>query len=79
MFYPSRTRLAGASVDLAHSALDTHSASEKPGTGQQQIVRALREFRKLRTAEDEPDAPAYTRDRVSIFKRNGQITTAGTA
>ncbi len=76
VFYPSRTRLAGASVDLAHSALDTHSASEKPGTGQQQIVRALREFRKLRTAEDEPDAPAYTRDRVSIFKRNGQITTA---
>ena len=49
LFYPSRTRLTGASVDLAHSALDTHSASEKPGSGQQQIVRALREFRKLRT------------------------------
>jgi hypothetical protein len=58
LFYPSRTRMTGASVDLAHSALDTHSASEKPGSGQQQIVRALREFRKLRTAEDEPDAPA---------------------
>ena len=74
LFYPSRTRLTGASVDLAHSALDTHSASEKPGSGQQQVVRALREFRKLRTAEDEPDAPAYTRDRTPL--KRGQITTS---
>lgn len=74
LFYPSRTRLTGASVDLAHSALDTHGASEKPGSGQQQVVRALREFRKLRTAEDEPDAPAYTRDRTPL--KRGQITTA---
>jgi hypothetical protein len=74
LFYPSRNRIAGASVDLAHSALDIHSASEKPGAGQQQIVRALREFHKLRTPEDEPDAPAYVRDRTPL--KRGQITTA---
>jgi hypothetical protein len=57
LFYPSRNRLLGATVDLAHSALEIHSASEKPGAGQQQIVRALRDLQKLRTQEDEPDAP----------------------
>lgn len=75
LFYPSRNRIAGASVDLAHSALDIHSASERPGAGQQQVVRALRDFRKLRTQEDEPDAPAYIRDRILALKR-GQMTTA---
>jgi hypothetical protein len=74
LFYPSRNRLPGASVDLAHSALEIHSASERPGAGQQQIVRALREFHKLRTPEDEPDAPAYVRDRTPL--KRGQITTA---
>jgi hypothetical protein len=61
-------------MDIAHSALDIHSASEKPGAGQQQVVRALREFRKVRTVEDEPDAPAYIRDRTPL--KRGQITTA---
>lgn len=74
LFYPSRNRITGASVDLAHSALDIHSASERPGAGQQQVVRALREFHKLRTSEDEPDAPAYVRDRTPL--KRGQITTA---
>jgi len=74
LFYPSQTRLQGASVTLAHSVLDLHGVSEKPGSGQQQAVRALREYRKLRLAEDEPDAPAYVRDRTAL--RKGQITTA---
>jgi hypothetical protein len=74
LFYPSQARLSGAVVSLAHSALDTHSVSEKPGSGQQQVVRALRDYRKLRMPEDEPDAPAYVRDRTQLQK--GQITTA---
>ena len=74
LLYPSRNRIANASVDLAHSALDIHSASERPGAGQQQVVRALREFHKLRTQEDEPDAPAYIRDRTPL--KRGQMTTA---
>jgi hypothetical protein len=74
LLYPSRNRIPNASVDLAHSALDIHSVSEKPGAGQQQVVRALRDFRKLRTQEDEPDAPAYIRDRTPL--KRGQMTTA---
>ena len=50
-----------------------HSASDQPGAGQQQIVRALRDLGKLRLAEDEPDSPAYVRDRTPLKK--GQITT----
>ena len=73
VFYPSRNRVGASDVDLAHSALDMHSTSDQPGAGQQQIVRALRDLRKLRLAEDEPDSPAYVRDRTPLKK--GQITT----
>ena len=73
VFYPSRNRVGASDVDLAHSAIDMHSTSDQPGAGQQQIVRALRDLRKLRLAEDEPDSPAYVRDRTPLKK--GQITT----
>ena len=71
--YPSRDRIGDSHVDLAHSAIDMHSASDQPGAGQQQVVRALRDLRTLRLAEDEPDSPAYVRDRTPLKK--GQITT----
>ena len=76
LFYPSRQRLPNSPVDLAHAAVDIHSASEKPGSGQQQIVRTLRESanQKLRLAEDPPESPGYIRDRTPLKK--GQISTA---
>ena len=73
VFYPSRNRVGASDVDLAHSAIDIHSTSDRPGAGQQQIVRALRDLSKLRLSEDEPDSPAYVRDRTPLKK--GQITT----
>ena len=73
IFYPSRNRVDAGDVDLAHSAIDIHSASDKPGAGQEQIVRALRDLRKLRLSEDEPDSPTYVRDRTPLKK--GQIST----
>ena len=73
IFYPSRNRVGANDVDLAHSAIDVHSSSDKPGAGQQQIVRTLRDLNKLRLSEDEPDSPAYVRDRTPLKK--GQITT----
>ena len=73
IFYPSRNRVGTSDVDLAHSAIDVYSASDQPGAGQRQIVRALRDLRKLRLSEDEPDSPAYIRDRTPLKK--GQITT----
>lgn len=60
-------------MDLAHTAIDVPSASDRPGAGQQQIVRVLRDLNKLRLAEDEPDSPAYVRDRTPL--RKGQMTT----
>lgn len=76
VFHPSRQRLPGSPVDLAHAAVDIHSASEKPGSGQQQVVRTLRESanQKLRLSEDPPESPGYIRDRTPLKK--GQISTA---
>ena len=73
IFYPSRNRIGTSATDLAHSAIDIHSASERPGAGQRHIVRALRDLNKMRLPEDEPDSPAYVRDRTPLKK--GQITT----
>ena len=73
LFYPSRDRIGGSDVDLTHSAIDVHSTSDRPGAGQQQVVRALRDLRKLRLSEDEPDSPSYVRDRTPL--KRGQITT----
>ena len=73
LFYPSRNRVGTSDVDLAHSAIDTHSTSDRPGAGQLQIVRALRDLNKLRLSEDEPDSAAYVRDRTPLKK--GQIST----
>ncbi|MDA8048919.1 MAG: DUF499 domain-containing protein [Rhodospirillales bacterium] len=73
LFYPAK----GSSIpptDLAHTAIELGSASERPGSGQQQVVRQLRELNKLRLAEDQPDNPTYIRDRTPL--RNGQISTA---
>lgn len=73
IFYPSRNRIGDSDVDLAHTAIDVHSASEKPGAGEKQIIRSLRDLNKLRLSEDEPDSPAYVRDRTPLKK--GQIST----
>ena len=73
VFYPSRHRVESADVDLAHSAIDIHSTSDQPGAGQQHIARVLADLNKLRYPEDEPDSPAYVRDRTPLKK--GEITT----
>ncbi len=73
VFYPSRADRATADLDLGHTAIDVPSASASPGVGQRQVERTLRDLRKLRTTEDEPDSPAYIRDRTPLKK--GEITT----
>mgnify|MGYP001627224396 CR=1 FL=1 len=74
ILYPSRVRAEGLKEDLAHTVLEHPAAAAKPGDGQQMIVERLRELGKLRLAEDEPDSPAYVRDRTPLKK--GAITTA---
>lgn len=75
LFYPSRTALGGGSVTLDLATIDQASASERPGSGQVQIVRQLASIGKLKAAEDQPDQPSYIRDRTPL-KRNGQMTAA---
>jgi hypothetical protein len=75
LFFPSRDhRIEGSPLDLAHVAFDVSSASEQPGNGQRQVVRALRDQNKLLDASDPPLAPAFVRDRTPLKK--GQISTA---
>jgi len=74
LFYPSRNRLDGASVDLAHTAFDLPSASQRPGNGQQEIVQALIDNQKLLPPSSDPPAPNYVRDQTPLKK--GQISTA---
>jgi len=73
LFYPARTPLGSGSIQLDLATIDQHSASERPGSGQTQIVRQMSDIGKLRTAEDQPDQPAFIRDRTPL-KRTGQMT-----
>ncbi len=73
VFYPSRSRIGESDVDLAHTAIDIHSAADKPGAGQAQAARALRDMHKLRLPEDAPDSPVFVRERTPLKK--GEITT----
>ncbi len=72
VFYPSRNRIDASDIDLAHTAIDTHSASDRPGAGQRQIVRTLRDLNKMRLSEDKPDSPASVRDRTPL--RKGELS-----
>ncbi len=74
LFYPSRNRLEVANVDLAHTAFDLPSASQRPGNGQQEIVKALQDNQKLLPPNSEPPAPNYVRDQTPL--KRGQISTA---
>jgi hypothetical protein len=74
VLYASKLRIDGAELDLAHSAIDVQTASDKPGQGQKQVTEVLRANNKLRLPEDEPDSPTYIRDRTPLKK--GTITTA---
>ncbi|MDE2982966.1 MAG: DUF499 domain-containing protein [Gemmatimonadota bacterium] len=74
IFYPSRQGVGPDQVSLGHTAIDAPSASDRPGAGQRQVVRVLRELNKLRLSEDEPDSPTYVRDRTPL-KSKGEMTT----
>lgn len=75
LFYPSRIALGDGQVSLSLASIDQHSASERPGSGQVQIVRQLSSIGKLKSPEDQPDQPAFIRDRTQL-KRTGQMTAA---
>jgi hypothetical protein len=72
MFFPTRNdRLGGADIDLGHTAFEIQSASEKPGDGEQQVLRALSDNQKLLRSSDPPLAASYVRDNTPL--KGGQI------
>lgn len=73
VFFPTRADRITDAVELGHTAIDVPASGANPGSGQSQVVRVLRDLKKLRTTEDEPDSPAYIRDRTPF--RKGEITT----
>lgn len=72
VLYPSRNRIRGAGVDLAHAVVEVPTASQTPGDGQKYVVQVLRDSKKLRLPEDDPDSPSYVRDRTPL--RKGRIS-----
>ena len=59
-------------MELGHLAFDV-GASERPGAGQNQVVRSLSEASKLLQATDQPLGANYVRDTTPLKK--GQMTT----
>jgi hypothetical protein len=74
LFFPSRNRIEGALVDLAHTAFDIPSTADRPGLGQTHVERALDDNRKVLRDSDNPPAPNYVRDNTPL--RKGQMSTA---
>jgi hypothetical protein len=75
MFFPTRNdRMEGADIDLGHTAFEIQSASEKPGDGEQQVLRALADNQKLLRSSDPPLAASYVRDNTPL--KSGQMSTA---
>ncbi len=74
LFYPAKTAMSGTSLPLAYRMIELANASEKPGVGQQQVVRTLEDDKKLIDAKTQPPAPAYVRDSTPL-KTKGEMTT----
>ncbi|MCR5814188.1 MAG: DUF499 domain-containing protein [Desulfovibrio sp.] len=74
VFFPSRNKVQGASVDLGHTTVEYHNASANPGSGQAQLVRVLTDLNKLRRDGDNCDSALFMIERTPL-KREGKIST----
>lgn len=75
VFYPSKTaRQEGAPVELAHTTVELQTASARPGSGQEQVVRVLIDMNKLRLKSDSPDTPKYLMQCTPLGNR-GKLST----
>ena len=73
ILYPSRNRVGMSDVDLAHSAIDIHSTSEKPGAGHAtDCAGATRSQQAEAVRRRAGFAHLWLRDRTPLKK--GQIT-----
>lgn len=74
VFFPSKAGIKPSIAELAHTVVDIPEAANQLGDGHSQVVQHLRKQNELRLPHDEPDSPAYVRDRTPLKK--GSISTA---
>lgn len=75
LFYPWHVPLGTVDVPLTHTAMEVHKVSDSPGgQGLIHLRRALKDAKKLQSAEDDPEAPSYVRDQTPL-KVKGELST----
>ena len=72
IFYPSASPMAGTKLPLGHTILELTNP-DNPGNGQMHVERVLYEQKKLLTARDAPDAPAFVAKETGLTGR-GEMT-----
>lgn len=72
VFYPSATPMTGTTLPLGHTILELTNP-DNPGNGQIHVERVLHEQKKLLTARDMPDAPAFVAKETGLATR-GEMT-----
>ena len=73
LFYPSASPMQGTTLPLGHTIIELTNP-DNPGNGQTHIERVLYEQKKLITARDTPDAPAFVAKETGLQGR-GEMTT----
>ena len=72
IFYPSASPMAGTTLPLGHTILELTNP-DNPGNGQMHVERTLCEQKKLLTARDAPDSPAFVAKETGLAGR-GEMT-----
>ena len=72
VFYPSASPMPGTALPLSHTILELTNP-DNPGNGQMHVQRVLYEQKKLLTARDAPDSPAFVAKETGLSGR-GEMT-----
>ncbi len=70
LFYPSASPMTGSNLPLGHTTIELTNP-DNPGNGQMHVERVLSEQRKLLTARDAPDSPAFVAKETGLALRGG--------
>jgi hypothetical protein len=68
IFYPSASPMIGTTLPLGHTILELTNP-DNPGNGQMHVERVLYEQKKLLTARDTPDSPAFVAKETGLAGR----------
>ncbi len=72
VFYPAASPMPGTQLPIGHTTIELTNP-DNPGNGQMHVERVLYEQRKLLTARDAPDSPAFVAKETGLLGR-GEMT-----